>query len=126
MESSLAHVRLLAEGDGSAGGSTFGLLLTVLFFASAWRVFSKAGRAGWAALVPGYNLLVALRIADKPLWWILLFLIPGVNFVASILLGVAFARKFGQSALFGVGLTFLPFVFLPILGFGASTYAANR
>jgi hypothetical protein len=126
METLLAHVTLLAEGDGSSGRSTFGLLLTVVMVVAAWRVFTKAGRQGWAALVPGYNLLILLRITGKPLWWLLLFLIPGVNFVASILVGVALARKFDKGALFGIGLTFLPFIFLPILGFGASTYSAQR
>lgn len=126
MESAFAHVKLLADAEGSSGGGTFGLLLTVVLVVALMRVFSKAGRQGWAVLIPVYNLLVALKIAGKPIWWALLFLIPGVNLVVHALVGVALARKFGKGALFGLGIAFLPFVFLPILGFGASTYSASR
>lgn len=126
MESAFAHVKLLAEAEGASGRSTFGLLLTVVLVVAAMKVFSKAGRQGWAVLIPVYNLLVALKIAGKPLWWALLFLIPGVNLVAHALVGVAIARKFGKGPLFGLGIAYLPFIFVPILGFDASTYSAAR
>jgi hypothetical protein len=87
-----------------------------------WKVFAKAGQPGWAAIVPIYNIIVLLQISGKPVWWILLFLIPVVNLVIAILVGIAIAKNFGKSDAFGVGLGLLGFVFYPILGFGDAQY----
>lgn len=65
------------------------------------------------------------QIAQKPGWWIILFFIPLVNLIAAILLFVAIAEKFGKGAGFGVGMAFLGFIFIPILGFGDAQYNAN-
>jgi hypothetical protein len=91
--------------------------------AGMWKVFVKAGEPGWAAIVPIYNIIVMLKIAGKPVWWIVLFLIPVVSFVIAILVAISLAQRFGKSTGFGVGLAFLPFVFYPMLGFGDATYA---
>jgi hypothetical protein len=85
-------------------------------------VFTKAGKPGWAAIVPIYNLVVLLEIAGKPLWWIVLFLIPLVNIIMCIIVSIAVAKNFGKSAGFGVGLGLLGFIFYPILGFGDAQY----
>ena len=82
--------------------------------------------AGWAAIIPIYNLIVLLQIAGKPLWWFFLFLIPIVNLVMAILVCIAVAEKFGKGAGFGVGLALLGFIFFPILGFGSAQYQGNQ
>ena len=84
--------------------------------------FTKAGQPGWAAIVPVYNLIVLLQIVGRPLWWILLMLIPLVNFVIAILVYIDLAKSFGKSTGFGIGLVFLSFIFFPILGFGDARY----
>ena len=99
-----------------------GLAIVIAFLAGIWKVFTKAGKPGWAAIVPIYNLIVLLEIAGKPLWWIVLFFIPLVNLVAVVLVGIAVAERFGKGAGFGVGLGLLAFVFYPILGFSDATY----
>jgi hypothetical protein len=98
------------------------LAVVVLVIASLWRVFTKAGEPGWAAIVPIYNLIVVLKIAGKPLWWIVLFLIPLVNFVMLILTTIGLAQNFGKGAGFGLGLAFLAPIFYPILAFGDAEY----
>ena len=103
-----------------------GLVVVVLMLASVWRVFSKAGEPGWASLIPIYNGVVLLKIAGKPVWWIILLCIPPVNLIFSILTALAVAERFGKGAGFGVGLAFLPFIFLPILGFGSATYSGSE
>jgi hypothetical protein len=117
--------------DGGAGilagivGTGFFLVwlaVALLMLVAAWKIFAKAGEPGWAAIVPIYNLVVMLKIVGKPLWWLILFLIPFVNFVAAILVTVALAEKFGKGIGFAVGLIVLPFVFYPILGFGDARY----
>lgn len=63
-----------------------------------------------------------LEIAGKPIWWIILFFVPVVSLVISILMCLAIAERFGKSAGFGVGLALLGFIFFPILGFGDAQY----
>jgi hypothetical protein len=101
------------------------LLIVIVAIAGLWKTFEKAGKPGWAAIIPIYNLIVMLEIAGKPLWWIVLFLIPIANLVVAILVSIAIAEKFGKSAGFGVGLAFLSFVFYPILGFGDAQFVGG-
>ena len=117
---------VLAQYDAPQGPG-MGLLLVelaavVLLFAGMWKVFQKAGKPGWAAIIPIYNIIVLLEIVGKPLWWIVLYLIPVVNFIAVILVCIELAKRFGKGVGFGIGLAFLPFIFYPILGFGDATY----
>src|ERR1700734_963890 len=93
-------------------------VIIVAIIAGIWKVFTKAGKPGWAAIIPIYNLIVLLQIAGKPWWGIFLFLIPLVNLVMAILVGIAVAKSFGRGEAFGVGLALLGFIFYPILGFG--------
>ncbi|MGB7749159.1 MAG: DUF5684 domain-containing protein [Verrucomicrobiia bacterium] len=102
------------------------LVILVAIIAGIWRVFTKAGKPGWAAIVPIYNLIVLLEIAGKPLWWIILFFIPLVNLIAAILVGIAVAKNFGKSDAFGIGLGLLGFIFYPILGFGDAQYQGAK
>ena len=81
-------------------------------------MFEKAGQPGWASIVPIYNLVVLLQIVNKPIWWIVLLLIPLINIVILIMVSIALAEKFGKGGGFAVGMVFLPFVFYPMLGFG--------
>ncbi len=98
------------------------LVFMVLMIAAGWKVFSKAGKPGWAVIIPVYNVIVLLEIVGKPLWWFLLLCIPFVNFVVGIMLAVELAKKFGQGTGFGIGLIILPFIFYPMLGFGSARY----
>ena len=98
-------------------------LVVVLFlFTAMWKMFTKAGKPGWACIIPIYNLVVLIEITGKPLWWIVLLFIPFVNFVVAILINLALAERFGKGGGFAVGLILLPIIFIPILGFGSATY----
>ena len=96
--------------------------LIVFLIASIWKMFEKAGQPGWAALVPFYNIYVLTQIAEKPGWWMLLFFVPLVNLVASIMVWSAISTRFGKGDGFTVGLVLLSFIFIPILGFGDAQY----
>ncbi|PYP72344.1 MAG: signal peptidase I [Gemmatimonadetes bacterium] len=100
------------------------LAVVVLLIASMWKVFTKAGKPGWAAIIPIYNLIVILQIAGKPIWWFFLLLIPLVNLVVGIMTYVAFAKNFGKGVGFALGLIFLGFIFFPILAWGSAQYQA--
>jgi hypothetical protein len=96
--------------------------VVILLIASVWKVFSKAGQPGWAAIIPIYNIYVICKIAGRPGWWLLLMLIPFVNFVIAIILNIDVAKNFGKGVGFALGMVFLPFIFWPILGFGSAQY----
>ncbi len=98
------------------------ILLIILIIVSLWKIFEKAGKPGWAAIVPIYNLIVLLEIVGKPLWWIVLFLIPVVNIVFLIWVTNLLSKSFGKTEGFTVGLILLGFVFYPMLAFGDATY----
>jgi len=94
----------------------------VLMIASMWKIFTKAGKPGWAAIIPIYNLIVLLEIAGKPIWWFVLMLIPFVNIVVFIMVLLSIARNFGKGVGFAIGMLLLPFIFYPMLGFGDARY----
>ena len=99
------------------------LAFAVFIIAAMWRIFTKAGKPGWAAIIPIYNLYVLLKITGRPGWWLVLFIIPFVNFIMSIILALDVAKSFGKSGVFGIfGLWIFSFVGYPILGFGSATY----
>ncbi|HNR03189.1 MAG TPA: DUF5684 domain-containing protein [Anaerolineaceae bacterium] len=115
--------------DSNYGGGGLGFFGTVLYLAviaffiyCMWRIFVKAGKPGWAAIVPIYNVLVELEIVGRPWWWLLLLLVPVVNIVIGVIVLLDLAKVFGKSTGFGIGLIFLSFIFIPILAFGDARY----
>ncbi len=98
------------------------LAIAIVVIVSLWKVYTKAGQPGWAAIIPIYNVIVLLQIVGRPLWWIVLFLIPLVNIIFGILVYIDLAKSFGKSAGFAFGLMFLCFIFFPILAFGDARY----
>jgi hypothetical protein len=100
----------------------FYLVIVILMIAAMWKVFTKAGKPGWAAIVPIYNFIVLLEIVGKPAWWFLLMLIPCVNLVVLIMIYHRLSLSFGKDVGFTIGLILLGFIFMPILAFGDAQY----
>jgi len=99
------------------------LAFLVVFVIAGWKVFTKAGKPGWAVIVPIYNVYVMLTIVGRPGWWLLLMLIPIVNIVIGLIVMIDLAKSFGQSAVFGVVLLWLLGVIgWLVLGFGNYRY----
>ncbi|CAG0958880.1 hypothetical protein METP3_00702 [Methanosarcinales archaeon] len=96
--------------------------LIILIVAGIWKVFVKAGQPGWAAIIPIYNIYILLKIACKPGWWLILYIIPLVNIIVAIIVTSNISKNFGKGTGFTIGLILLPFIFYPILGFGDATY----
>lgn len=111
--------------EGSPIALIIPLILAVFYIVCFWKVFTKAGKPGWASIIPIYNAVVLCQIAGKPGWWFILLCIPVVNFVIAILVMLGLAENFGKSAGFGVGLIFLGFIFYPILAFGSAEYVGG-
>ena len=98
------------------------LVLCVFVLVCMWIVFRKAGKPGWAAIVPFYNLYVLFDITWGSGMRFLLLLIPIYNIILGIQTQVRLARAFGKSGGFAAGLVFLPYIFIPLLAFGKETY----
>ena len=109
------------------GGGGF---VSFLFFAVwivtivwLWKIFEKAGKPGWGALIPIYNLILWLEIVRRPGWWIILIVIvPFANIICSIIVIFDLAKSFGKGVGYGFGLLFLPLIFFPMLGFSDAEY----
>ena len=99
---------------------SFAVMAVVL--ASMWRMFTKAGKPGWAALIPIYNTVVLMQIIGRPEWWVLLLFVPFVNIYIAIVSTLELAKSFGKSTGFGVLMLFFPVIIYPMLGFGSSQY----
>ena len=98
------------------------LVVIVFEIASHWRLYEKAGKPGWASIIPIYNALVLLQIVGRPWWWFLLWLIPVVNIVVGIIVVVDLAKSFGKGTGFALGIIFLGFIFIPVLAWGDARY----
>lgn len=99
-----------------------GLAITIFSIVCMWKLFKKAGKPGYASIVPIYNIIVMLEIAQLPMWYIALFFVPIANIYAMFKIYIEIAHKFGKSTGFGVGMVFLNIIFIPMLAFGKSEY----
>lgn len=119
----LAQVEYSTQSEPPSPVSTIiGLLIALVVIVAMWKVFTKAGQPGWASIIPIYNLYIWCKIVGRPWWWILLMLIPFVNFIVAIILCIDLAKSFGKGVGFGIGLALLGIIFFPILGFGSAQY----
>lgn len=110
----------------SQGASTGSMILSLVFYiisvVALWKMFEKAGEAGWKSIIPLYNLYVMFKIAWGKGWMFLLLLIPVVNIVIGIMFDIKLAKSYGG----GIGMIllciFLPTISYLILGFGSAEY----
>lgn len=106
---------------GGVGALVY-MAIFVLVIAGFWKLFEKAGKPGWASLIPIYNVIVMFEIVGKPMWQLILFLVPLANIYVVITLYVGLAKSFGK---FGIGnylfIILLGFIAIPMWGFNAAT-----
>lgn len=100
------------------------IILVVLAFViiSMWKLFEKAGKPGWASLIPIYNIIVMLEIIQKPTWWVILAIFPPTSAFIGFYIVYEFAKAFGKDIGYTLGLIVLPVIFYPMLAFGDSQY----
>ena len=126
---------VLAQGTTTSSSFSVGVILfLVLLFVAVYlfygycfgRILQKAGRPLWAGFVPIYNEWVGLEIVGRPGWLVLLGFIPFVgwliNLIVLVIFSIDLAKSFGKGAGYGVGIIFLGFIFIPILGLGSAQY----
>lgn len=117
-----------AAGVGLIGGFfTFLMILiilacVVLTIIAQWKIFTKAGKEGWKALIPIYNTYTLLQILNMEPLLCLLMLIPVSSFMLGIVMNVKLAKSFSKGTGFAIGLILLAPIFYMILGFGDAKY----
>ncbi len=115
---------LLSEGSTVIFGTTALVLLLIvaLMIISLWKIFEKAGLAGWKSIVPLYNTYCLVIVAKLPWWCFLLFFVPILNWLIIVYVYYKLSLSFGKSGFYTVGLLLLPIIFFPILAFGDAQY----
>ena len=104
--------------------SIFCIAICVLGIVAMWKIFTKAGKPGWASIIPVYNIIVLFQVCGMNPLMILLMLIPVANVIVAIMMNIKLANKFGKGGGFAAGLIFLNFIFMLILAFGDAEYQA--
>jgi len=117
------------DGDGgilvtifALCGIVVGLLLILAAVTGLWKMFEKAGEAGWKAIIPIYNIWVLMEIIGRPGWWLILCFIPVVATIIWIIVCLDLAKSFDHGVGFAIGLIIFPFIFFVLLGWGESQY----
>ncbi len=99
-------------------GNYIFLILVLASFFGLSKLFTKAGVEGWKAWIPIYNFYVLAKLLDKPWWWCLIMIVPGVNILMYGVYGFNVARAFNkpsnQDLLFA---SILPYIFFVKIGF---------
>jgi hypothetical protein len=119
----------LSGGMETAAGimKTVGIvsaIFTILMIVAMWKIYVKAGKPGWASIVPIYNIIVFLEIIGKPWWWLLImFFVPIANFIFLIWSINLLSKSFGKGVGFTIGLLVLGPIFILVLAFGGAKYA---
>ena len=102
------------------------IVLCVVLIVAEWRIFTKAGKPGWASIIPFYNTWVMYQIICGRGTAMFRLLIPFYNIYWEIKTLIKMAHAYGKSTGFGVGLIFLSPIFLCILAFGSATYVGEQ
>lgn len=118
------------EAAGAAFALFGGMFLffMVLFVAiyvvmaiSLMKIAKRTGTEnGWFAWIPILNLILMLQIAQRPMWWLVFFLVPIINIVGivlSFIIWIDIAKRLGKSAIWGVLAALVPIIFMPYLAF---------
>ena len=101
---------------------TFMVVFTIIYligtFLGLWKIFEKAGYAGWKSVVPVYNMIVWLRVLERPMWWLIFIAIPYLSIFMFFLMVWKTIRRFGKTSyLLLIPATCFPCLYFPYLGF---------
>lgn len=118
----------------AAGGSILFIIFWIIYavvliafiailIVSMWKIYVKAGKPGWASIIPVYNMWVLCEIAfnNNIMWFIFLF-IPFLNLISMIAIMIGISKSFGKGTGFAILTIFFYVITFPILAFGKATY----
>nr|WP_314865892.1 signal peptidase I [uncultured Flavobacterium sp.] len=76
----------------------FFLLVQVVHFIGAWKLYVSAGRKAWEAAIPVYNAIVLFKIIGRPTWWTILLFLPIINLILFPVVWIETLRSFGKNS----------------------------
>jgi len=103
-------------------GNIIFLILVLISFAGLYKIFEKAGLPAWKALIPVYNFWELGKLINRPKWWGLIMIVPGVNLIMYGVYGFQLARAFKKrqnNDLFLAAV--MPYLYFAYLGFSKET-----
>lgn len=101
---------------------TIAAVLSLLMLIGMWKIFSKAGIAGWKVLIPFYNTYLVFKLGFGHGWLFLTVLIPYIGPIMAVLAFFYLSASFGKKIGFSVCFMLFPYIFMPILGFSEDPY----
>ncbi len=97
------------------------VILAIYNIIVRWRIYKKAGKHGWAAIIPIYRDVVMYKVCDVSPWFLLLLLVPVIGWFILMIINIytkfTLAEGFGKGIGFGFGLWLLGPIFEAILAF---------
>ncbi len=76
----------------------FFIAVQIIHFLGTWKLYKKAGRKPWEAIIPVYNAIVLMQIINRPKWWVILLFIPIINLIMFPVIWVETIRSFGKNS----------------------------
>ncbi|RMG18412.1 MAG: signal peptidase I [Bacteroidetes bacterium] len=105
----------------NSAGLFFALIFLFVFVAfkvAQYKLFEKAGKPGWAALVPVYGNYLWLQLIGKPWWWLVLLYFPILGILVFVSMLIELAKAYGKYDLkHHAAALLLPFYFFPRIAF---------
>ena len=99
-------------------GNIIFLILVLISFIGLYKIFEKAGLPAWKALIPVYNFWLVGGIINRPKWWGLIMIVPGVNLIMYGVYGFHLARAFKKRTTNDlVYAALMPYIYFAYLGF---------
>jgi signal peptidase I len=99
------------------------VVLYVLQSVAYYKFFEKANQPGWIGFVPFYNYFTHLKIVGRPLWWIVLLVVPIVNFFVILTMHLDLLKSFGRYSYVdqALGVVLAP-IYMIYVAYGDSEY----
>ena len=112
------------------------LVFCIFYILGRWKLFKKAGKNGWEAIIPFYNDWIYVEIAGLNSWWFFVVIATSVfsiisfssdenlfnGFASSISLIGLFtcnyniSKKLNRDTTFAVLMTIFPLIMIPLIG----------
>ena len=99
-----------------------GLVVCIFYLVCEWILFKKAGKPGWACLIPIYSSYVQFDIIYGKGIKFLLLLVPFLNILVANSVAIRIANVYGKSTGFGIVTMYFSFITIPMLAFGSAEY----
>ena len=126
--------RLLWANKNFRTVAIFSLIIFIIIFIYEtilrWIIYSKAGKHGWAAIVPLYRQIVMYKVCGLSPFLILFWFLPVLGWAIMIVISIVkrfkFAKVFGRGVGFGFGLLFFRLIFESIIAFNSKIRYINK